>query len=178
MVEYDFDENPSSSLSSSNKIPLIVVIATVVTLASLLISSFVVYNNEVSYLNDVINYKVFDTYGFVFGVMITGICYTILLIPFVGYYLIAKKQLIDHNMFHLFQLIGDKVMFGLLATAAGASLGATVELQKVTFIEGTAGAKMHSYFALMYVPNAFLVVGLVSSLISSILSSLNFNKSE
>ncbi|KAK6802265.1 hypothetical protein RDI58_000045 [Solanum bulbocastanum] len=178
MVEYDYDEKPSSSFSSSNKIPLIVVIARVVTLASLLISSLVMYNNEVPYMNTQIDYHLFETFRFVFGIMIMGICYTVLLLPFAAYYMIAKKQLIDHHMFHLVQLIADKIMFGLLATAAGASLGVTVEFQKRTFIDGTSGAKMHSYFSLMYVPNAFFVVGLVGSLISTILSSLNFNKSE
>lgn len=59
MVDYDFDEKPYSK-----KIPLIVVIARVVTLASLLISSLVLYNNEVTAPNGgVVNYKGYDTYG-------------------------------------------------------------------------------------------------------------------
>ncbi|TMW82296.1 hypothetical protein EJD97_006312, partial [Solanum chilense] len=113
MVEYDYDEKPFSSFSSPNKIPLLVLIARVVTLASLLISSLVMYNNKVPYMNGQIDYTIFDTFRFVFAIMIMGICYTILLLPFAAYYTIAKKQLIDHHIFHLVQLIADQIMFGL-----------------------------------------------------------------
>lgn len=67
------------------------------------------------------------------------------------------------------------MMFGLLATAAGASFAITVEFLKVQFGLGM-DAQMHKFIGLMYVPNAFLVVGVIASLVSSIMSSLTLKE--
>ncbi|XP_059281488.1 CASP-like protein 4D1 [Lycium ferocissimum] len=180
LPQYDFDEKPSSSSSNSslNKVPLFAAIARVVTLASLVISLLVVQNIEVfvtAYAK--IYYGSYNTYIYMHGVLIAGICYTVLLIPFAAYYLLAKKQLIDHQAFRWVEFIGDKIIFAILGSGCAASLAITVEFQKVEWSSGYV-AKLRTFLALMHVPNAFLLAAFVSSLFSSIFSSLNLRKSE
>lgn len=43
------------------------------------------------------------------GVMVAGIIYNTLHIPFAAYYLISKKRLIGHHSFRQFEFYGDKV---------------------------------------------------------------------
>ncbi|XP_059291845.1 CASP-like protein PIMP1 [Lycium ferocissimum] len=171
--QYNFDEKPSSS----SKIPLITLGARVVTLATLLVSWGVLQTSEVTFeYGGRLTYDHFRTYSYTFFAVIAGAVYNLLHIPFAIYFLIRKKPLINHKVFRHIELYGDKIIFGILATGAGATLGATMDLQKITYIDHNS--KFHAFLDLMYIPAAFLWAGLVSSGISSILSSLGLHKTE
>ncbi|KAL3347117.1 hypothetical protein AABB24_021007 [Solanum stoloniferum] len=173
MPQYNFNEKPPSS----SKLPLIILVARLITIVCIVVSIIVLRSNKVTLDNRVkLEYDYYNSYRYMFAVMVAGIIYNTLYIPFAVYYLIAKKHLIKHKSFHNFQFYGDKITFGIIATAAGASLGATVDLQKVVYTENNS--KIDDFLGLMYIPNAFLVAAFVSSGISSVLSSLSLHKSE
>ncbi|CAN4113889.1 unnamed protein product [Withania somnifera] len=170
--QYNFNEKPPSS-----KLPLITLAARLITIACVVVSIIVLKSNKVNLNNGgKLDYDYYNSYRYMFGVMVAGIIYNTLHIPFAVYFLITKKHLISHNSFHHFEFYGDKITFGILATAAGAALGATVDLQKVVYTENNS--KIHDFLGLMYIPDAFLVAAFVSSGISSVLSSLSLHKSE
>ncbi|KAM3217986.1 CASP-like protein PIMP1 [Capsicum annuum] len=169
----NFNENPPSS----SKLPLIKLVARLITIVCIVVSIIVLKSNTVTLDNGgKLDYDYYNSYRYMLGVMLAGIIYNILHIPFAIYYLIAKKHLIKHKSFHHFEFYGDKITFGIIATAAGAALGATVDLQNVVYTENNS--KIHDFLGLMYIPDAFLVAAFVSSGISSVLSSLNLHKSE
>ncbi|XP_009610514.1 CASP-like protein 4D1 [Nicotiana tomentosiformis] len=181
LPQYDFNEKPSSSLSS-NKMPLFTLLARVITLAACVISLIVLQNNEITWMYNGMeggkfNYEGYSSYRYMFGVLVAGIIYTIWHIPFAAYYLVAKKRLVDHQGFRMFEFFGDKIILAVLATGAGAALGATVELSKAHFPDYYS-KQMHNFLSVMYAPSALLVAAFVSSGISSVLSSLNLHKSD
>ncbi|KAH0724140.1 hypothetical protein KY285_000005 [Solanum tuberosum] len=109
MPQYNFNEKPPSS----SKLPLIILVAR---------------SNKVTLDNGaILEYDYYNSYRYMFAIMVAGIIYNTLHIPFAVYYLVAKKHLIKHKSFHNFQFYGDKITFGIIATAAGASLGATID---------------------------------------------------
>ncbi|XP_055815386.1 CASP-like protein 4D1 [Solanum dulcamara] len=171
--QYNFNEKPPSS-----KLPLIILVARLLTIICIVVSIVLLKSNKVTLGNGAkLDYDYYNSYRYMLGVMIAGIIYNTLHIPFAMYYLIAKKHIIKHKSFHNFEFYGDKITFGIIATAAGAGLGATVDLQKVVYTENNS--KIHDFLGLMYIPNAFLVGAFVTSGISSILSSLStLHKSE
>ncbi|KAK4373409.1 hypothetical protein RND71_008793 [Anisodus tanguticus] len=160
--QYNIDEKPSSS----SKIPLITLGARVVTIATLLVSWGVLQTSEVTFDNGArLTYDYYRSYSYTLFAVIAGAVYNLLHIPFAIYFLIRKKRLINH-----------KIIFGVLATGAGAALGATMDLKKIVYNDDNS--KYHDFLNLMYIPAAFLWAGLVSSGISSILSSLSLHKTE
>ncbi|XP_060200909.1 CASP-like protein 4D1 [Lycium barbarum] len=173
MPQYNFNEKPRSS----SKFPLIILAARLITIACAVVSIVVLKSNKVTLDKGAkLEYDYYRSYRYMLGVMVAGIIYNTLHIPFALYFLIAKKRLINHNSFRQFEFYGDKITFGIIATAAGAALGATVDLQKIVYTENNS--KIHDFLGLMYIPDAFLVAAFVSSGISSVLSSLTLHKSE
>ncbi|XP_009615616.1 CASP-like protein PIMP1 [Nicotiana tomentosiformis] len=173
LPQYDFNEKPRSL----SKLPLVTLAARIITIACALVSVVVLKSNKVTLDKGAkLEYDYFRSYRYMLGVMVAGIIYNTLHIPFAAYYLIAKKRLLGHHSFRQFEFYGDKITFGILATAAGAALGATVDLQKVVYTDNNS--KIHDFLGLMYIPDAFLVAAFVSSGISSVLSSLSLRKNE
>ncbi|KAK6802877.1 hypothetical protein RDI58_000661 [Solanum bulbocastanum] len=143
MPQYNFNEKPPSS----SKLPLIILVARLITIVCIVVSIIVLRSNKVTLDNGVkLEYDYYNSYRYMFAIMVAGIIYNTL------------------------------ITFGIIATAAGASLGATLDLQKVVYTENNS--KIDDFLGLMYIPNAFLVAAFVSSGISSVLSSLSLHKSE
>lgn len=63
----------------------------------------------------------------------------------------------------------------LLATAAGAAFGATMDL-KSNFIRWDEESKTEDFLTMAYIPSAFLLLGGIATGISSVHSSLALTK--
>ncbi|KAI3816434.1 hypothetical protein L1987_16131 [Smallanthus sonchifolius] len=112
--------------------------------------------------------------------MVAGFGYNLLQLPFAMYFFFTKKRLINNNVFLYFEFYGDKICLTLLATAVGSLFGATVETKKASskikaFDGGYDAKDYHSktddFCMMAYVSSAFLLIGFLSSMISSIMSS-------
>ncbi|KAI3453216.1 hypothetical protein Pfo_009879 [Paulownia fortunei] len=153
-----------------SKFPVTTLTARVVTMASLIVSVAVLKTNDAT-LDDgyVLSYKDFRSYKYMFYVMVIGIGYTLLQIPFAIYYMWKKKHLINSFGFLQFDFYADKIMALLLATGVGAAFGATLDMKKYT---DDSESKIQDFLTMAYIPAAFLLVGCLASGISSVHSSL------
>ncbi|KAG8382652.1 hypothetical protein BUALT_Bualt05G0099600 [Buddleja alternifolia] len=163
-----YDDRTQAEYSS--KFPVTRLTARVITLASLIVSLAVLKTNDVTFDNGyVLTYKDFRSYKYMFYVMIIGIIYTLLQIPFAIYYMKTKKHLINHYGFLKFEFYADKLVTLFLATGAGAAFGATLDMKKYVL---DSESKVQDYLTMVYIPAAFLVVGCIGCGISSVHSSL------
>ncbi|XP_059281085.1 CASP-like protein 4D1 [Lycium ferocissimum] len=107
MPQYNFNEKPRSS----SKFPLIILAARLITIACAVVSIVVLKSNKVTLDKGAkLEYDYYRSYRYMLGVMVAGIIYNTLHIPFALYFLIAKKRLINHNSFRQFEFYGDKVI--------------------------------------------------------------------
>ncbi|XP_022876081.1 CASP-like protein 4D1 [Olea europaea var. sylvestris] len=89
----------------------------------------------------------------------------------------------------MYDFLGDKILLSLLATGVGAAFGATLDLKKnlddlddilqenynkvaLSLIR----VKLDDFFSKAYVSAGFLLIALLTSVISSVISSLDLTK--
>ncbi|XP_075482881.1 CASP-like protein 4D1 [Primulina tabacum] len=160
-----------------SKSPKTALTTRVVTLISLAVSIAVLAAHDETLDNGyVLTYKDFRSYMYMFYVAIIGIIYTLLQIPFAIYYMRTKRHLISSFSFLKFQFYADMIISFVLTTGAGSAFGSTMDLKKY-FDLGNADSKFQDYLSMGYIPAAFLLVGCIATLISSVHSSFGLSKS-
>ncbi|KAL3835283.1 hypothetical protein ACJIZ3_010019 [Penstemon smallii] len=149
--------------------------ARVGTLGSLIVSIALLKTTDVTLDNvQLLTYKDFHSYKYMFYAMLIGLAYTVLQVPFAIYYMRRKKHMINNFSFLKFVFYADKVMVFVLATGVGAAFGATMDLKKVRW--EVDNSRLQDFFTMIYVSAAFLLVGCLTSGISSVHSSLALSK--
>ncbi|GAA0148789.1 hypothetical protein LIER_36801 [Lithospermum erythrorhizon] len=107
-----------------------------ITSATLLVAIIVFKLNRVTLEGDFKpTYSYYDSYSYTFYVAAIGLFYNMVQIPFPTFYLLKAKRLLNHYGFILFDFYSDKVISLLLATAIGASFGATFDLKKINYLD-------------------------------------------
>ncbi|KAK2990332.1 hypothetical protein RJ640_003604 [Escallonia rubra] len=168
MSQFPQYEEPKAS-----KLPLITLVSRVVTLASLVVSVVILKTNNIkSGGYRTFTYKEIYSYKYAMFAMVIGFAYTLSQIPFAVYYLKTGKRLINHHKLLQCDFYGDKLLSYLLATAIGAAFGVTADLKKTS----DSIEKLDNYFQIAYISVAFLLVGFLSSVVSSIASSFAISK--
>ncbi|KAK3028971.1 hypothetical protein RJ639_039998 [Escallonia herrerae] len=155
------------------KLPLTILVSRVVTLAALVVSVVILKTNKVT--SDVyrtFTYKDICSYKYIMFAMVIGFAYTLSQIPFAVYYLMMGKRLINHYKLLQYDFYGDKFLSYLLATAVGAAFGVTADLKKTN----ESREKFNNYFQIAYISAGFLLIGFLSSVVSSSASSFAISK--
>nr|GMD26352.1 CASP-like protein 4D1 [Ipomoea batatas] len=167
-----------------SKLALLLLLSRVTTLVSLAISIVILKNSGKTYDETVtydgntykngyrISYSNYSSYKYMMFIMVVGCVYNLLQIPLAVYYFFREKHLISHRGFVLFQFFADQVIMALLATALGATFGATVDLDKGVRNKDKVEQNLHRYWRFMYLPAIFFLIGFITSIISSITTSL------
>ncbi|KAK1419783.1 hypothetical protein QVD17_29114 [Tagetes erecta] len=178
MSDLKYDEPKAS------KMPIVTLASRVTILATLAVSMSLLKSNGVTYKqgpDDPVpfNYNDVVTYEYVFFGMVAGFGYNLLQVPFAMYFFFTKKRLINNNTFFEFEFYGDKICLTLLATVVGSLFGATVETRNrsldIEDIDGYPAANYHlkvkEFCMMAYVSAGFLLIGFISSMVLSIVSS-------
>ncbi|CAK9161633.1 unnamed protein product, partial [Ilex paraguariensis] len=97
-----------NDIPSGSKLPLITVVARVVTFVSALVSAVVMKTNNSTTDKYSLRYKDVHSYRYALFTMVVGFAYSLLLTPFAIYYLRKGKLLINQYVFLQFQLFGDQ----------------------------------------------------------------------
>nr|GMD26539.1 CASP-like protein 4D1 [Ipomoea batatas] len=150
---YDPDhhrQQPPQQPRKKSKLGLLLLASRVATLASLLVSIVILRSNK----------KTYD-----------GCVYSLLQIPFALYFFLRGELLIRYTGFVKFEFYADKVTVVLLATAVGATFGATTDMDDHVRNDSEWEHTLHDFWRLMYLPASFLLVGFATSIISAIFSS-------
>nr|GMD23365.1 CASP-like protein 4D1 [Ipomoea batatas]GMD24744.1 CASP-like protein 4D1 [Ipomoea batatas]GMD26349.1 CASP-like protein 4D1 [Ipomoea batatas]GME18512.1 CASP-like protein 4D1 [Ipomoea batatas] len=171
---YDPDhhrQQPPQQPRKKSKLGLLLLASRVATLASLLVSIVILRSNKKTYDGASVYYDDFHSYGFTFWVMIVGCVYSLLQIPFALYFFLRGELLIRYTGFVKFEFYADKVTVVLLATAVGATFGATTDMDDHVRNDSEWEHTLHDFWRLMYLPASFLLVGFATSIISAIFSS-------
>ncbi|KAM3236729.1 CASP-like protein PIMP1 [Capsicum annuum] len=178
------DQNQTSSTSVVNPLilglkPLIVpLVIRFITFIFLLVSLIVIATNS---------FDAFDIYGFpikvestdihVYRYMISadviGMAY-ILLLFVLTIFQVKSGSPIDGGLAY-FEFYGDKVILFLLATGAAAGLGLTVEYNRLMDKDNTT-EDIQNFINIANASASLLLLGSISSAISSVFSSLNLPK--
>ncbi|KAH0676815.1 hypothetical protein KY285_024616 [Solanum tuberosum] len=149
-----------------------------ITFSFLLVSLIVIATNS---------FDAFDIYGFpikvdstdihVYRYMISadviGMAYTFLLIVLI-FFQVKSGSPIDSGLAY-FEFYGDKIILFLLATGAAAGLGLTVEYNRLKDNDDTT-QDIQNFINIANASASVLLLGSISSAISSIISSLNLPK--
>ncbi|XP_059658331.1 CASP-like protein 4D1 [Cornus florida] len=173
--------------TKGSKVPLATLVARAVTIASLAVSvALMKMNSAACTINSkkfIISYSEFNAYKFMLFTNFVGFAYTLLQIPFAVYYLTTGKRLSNHYRLLQFDFYGDKVISFLLAVGVGAVFGATSDLKKALnnsrnfeFFDINSDlsdyySKFDDLYNMAYISAGFLLIGFLSSALSSIISS-------
>ncbi|XP_024964355.1 CASP-like protein 4D1 [Cynara cardunculus var. scolymus] len=170
------------------KLPIVVLATRLTTLVALAVSIGLLRSISVTYnvgpFSNTFSYDDVSTYQYVFFGMVAGFSYTILQVPFALYFFFRKER-IKNGALLVFEFYGDKICLTLLATVVGSLYGATVEkMEHVDEIKGFEGGydakdyhlKMTTFFMMVHISAAFLLVGFLCSVVSSIVSSRSLAK--
>ncbi|KAK2990331.1 hypothetical protein RJ640_003603 [Escallonia rubra] len=163
---------PQYEEPKASKLPLTTLVSRVVTLAALVVSVVILKTNNIK--SDgyrTFTYKDIYSYKYIMFAMVIGFAYTLSQTPFAVYYLMTGKRLINHYKLLQYDFYGDKVLSYLLATAVGAAFGVTADLKKNERRE-----KFNDYYQIVYISAGFLLIGFLSSVVSSSASSFAISK--
>nr|GMD24745.1 CASP-like protein 4D1 [Ipomoea batatas] len=119
-----------------------------------------------------IRYSDYSSYKYMMFIMVIGCVYNLLQIPLALYFFLRHNHLINHTGFVLFQFFADQLILALLATALGATFGATVDLDKGVRRKEKVEKNLHHFWRLVYLPITFFLIGFIASIISSIITSI------
>ncbi|XP_031122991.1 CASP-like protein 4D1 [Ipomoea triloba] len=167
-----------------SKLALLLLVSRVTTLVSLAISIVILKNSTKTYPGKVtfygdtydngyrIRYSDYSSYKYMMFIMVIGCVYNLLQIPLALYFFLRHNHLINHTGFVLFQFFADQVILALLATALGATFGATVDLDKGVRRKEKVEKNLHHFWRLVYLPITFFLIAFIASIISSIITSI------
>ncbi|CAK9170475.1 unnamed protein product [Ilex paraguariensis] len=162
-----------SDVPLGSKLRVIMVVARVVTFVSAIIAFAVMKTNNATTNQYRLRYKDISSYRYALLTMVVGVAYSLLQIPFAIYYLITGKRLVNRYAFLQFDFYGDKVTLVILASGIGAVFGATTDLDRAYNAENFG-----DFFSMAYLSAGFLLIGTVSSGVSSVISSMTLSKRE
>ncbi|XP_022875697.1 CASP-like protein 4D1 [Olea europaea var. sylvestris] len=188
---------PAQAPSSSSLMAIIALILRIITWVCLIISTIIIvtttatiigtYQTVEIHFNDIIAYR--SLHRYVLAVNVLGLVYTKLQLPSSIRLVISGKPLWKSPGFLVYDFLGDKVLLSLLATGVGAAFGATLDLKKnlddlddilQENYDNTAlsliRVKLDDFFGKAYVSAGFLLFAFLTSVISSVLSSLELTK--
>ncbi|XP_022875693.1 CASP-like protein PIMP1 [Olea europaea var. sylvestris] len=126
---------------------------------------------------------------YVLAINVLALVYTKLQLPSSICLVVSGKPLWKSPGFLVYDFLGDKILLSLLATGVGAAFGATLDLKKnlddlddilQENYNNTAlsliRVKLDDFFNKAYVSAGFLLIAFLTSIISSIISSLDLTK--
>ncbi|KAL4556516.1 hypothetical protein LXL04_039172 [Taraxacum kok-saghyz] len=170
----------------------------ILTLALLVASATYLVLNKYKLAGQKTTWKDLKTYRYVFATAVIGAVYTLIQIPFSLYYACTEKRLIRHSCLPEFDFYGDKLISYILATGVGAGFAASMELKEIVddlvafiaFILAAADenidlgfdldkfhSRTHKFLDRGIVATILLTIGFAFMAVTSILSSLNRNRS-
>ncbi|XP_073137978.1 CASP-like protein 4D1 [Henckelia pumila] len=174
--------------SKPTLMPLLALIARLVTLASLIVSlSVMVSDSEKFDSRTSLHFNDIYSYRYVVATCVIGIVYNLSQSSLLIYEVGSGKKILNHPFPHVI-FIGDKVILCLLATGVGAAFGVTIDLKSeideledafedhVGFGFPSVRAKLDDFFNRAYIPTIFLLIALLTCGVSSVLSSLALAK--
>ncbi|XP_022867870.1 CASP-like protein 4D1 [Olea europaea var. sylvestris] len=177
---------PAQAPSASSLMAIIALILRIITWVCLIISTIIIvtttatiigtYQTVEIHFNDIIAYR------YVLVVNVLGLVYTKLQLPSSIRLVISGNPLWKSPGFLMYDFLGDKILLSLLATEVGAAFGATLDLKKnlddlndilLENYKNTAlsliRVKLDDFFSKAYVSAGFLLIALLTSVISSVI---------
>ncbi|KAA8539451.1 hypothetical protein F0562_026143 [Nyssa sinensis] len=158
--------------------PVTAVLLRILTFVFLLVSLVILITNTVTLYLSIdsideitkLHFKDVYAYRYMVASIVTGIAYTLLQTVFNIFQVSMGKRVGGVGLYQ-FDCYGDKVMSYILATGASAGFGATIDL-KSAFSLGAAD----KFFNKAIVASTLLLLGFLSTAISSVFSSLALPK--
>ncbi|KAM3732324.1 hypothetical protein ACB098_11G051500 [Castanea mollissima] len=137
------------------------------SLLFLLLSLIILITNKNTEADSKHYWKKLCSYSFMFGISVTGIGYTLLqTVTFVAFRIVMEN---DKGV--LFEFYGDKAISYLLATAAAAGIGVSIDLKNYN-----NGHYKSRYFDMGFVSAGCLLLAFVCTASLSIMSSYALQK--
>ncbi|KAA8529895.1 hypothetical protein F0562_034501 [Nyssa sinensis] len=173
-------------------LPITTLVLRVITLISLIVSLIILASDTATikgeYREVTYRFKDLYAYRYMLSVIVIGLVYTFLQLPFAIHHASLGKRLMSPDGLPHFDFLGDKVVLCLLGTGVGAAFGATMDLKKsldesddlleqyeITLLSQFR-SKLDNFFNMAYVSAGFLLIAFFSTIVSSVLSSLALSK--
>ncbi|KAA8539450.1 hypothetical protein F0562_026142 [Nyssa sinensis] len=154
--------------------PVITLLLRLLTFIFLMISLVILTTNTATLFVNLAEVKLrFNdvyAYRYMVAVIVLGIAYTLLQTAFAIFQVSMGKRLGGDGLYQ-FDFYGDKVMSYILATGAAAGFGATIDLKSVF-----SGGGVDQFFNKASAASSLLLLGFLSTAISSVFSSLALPK--
>ncbi|XP_049354816.1 CASP-like protein PIMP1 [Solanum verrucosum] len=149
-----------------------------ITFSCLLVSLIVIATNSFDTFNIYglpirVDSTDIHVYRYMISADVIGMAYTLLLIVLI-FFQVKSGSPIDSGLAY-FEFYGDKIILFLLATGAAAGLGLTVEYNRIKDNDETT-QNIQNFINIANASASVLLLGSISSAISSIISSLNLPK--
>ncbi|XP_052205609.1 CASP-like protein 4D1 [Diospyros lotus] len=172
------------SKAQASKLPLVAAAARALTIVSVVIALAITKSNQVKLPGDdrynyyLLSYKYVISYRYALAVILLAAVHNALQMPFAVYYAIRRKRLLNHSVFLKFEFYGDKIISYALGTAAGAYFGVTVDGKRSIKYAQKWESKYNDFYNLAFVAAGFLLLGFLSCVASSFISSLAASQGE
>ncbi|CAL5427740.1 unnamed protein product [Camellia sinensis] len=175
------------------KVQIVPLGARIVTLLSLVVSFVLMRTNNYNIADSYVfktHYHDVRSYRYMVGITLVGLAYTLLQTPFAVYFAIRGKRLINHTGLLTFDYYGDKVNSYAILSGVAATFGFTADakksiddwdniLRQYGHNDLSSDRKnLDSFYNMAFISGSFLLLGFISSGVSSILSSRPVSKQE
>ncbi|KAJ7971280.1 CASP-like protein [Quillaja saponaria] len=108
-------------------------------------------------------------FRYMIATIVIGFAYNLLQTTISIYSIVTGNRLLSGDAGYLFDFYGDKVVSYLLATGAAAGLGVAKELHP--FFKDILELPLNKFFAMAYASGSLLLLGFITTAISSVFSS-------